>query len=244
MKTDYFFNIKLNAVTHYLDLDFIYVAANIKAALKNGGKFKEDERSIHRTIVLGDERLVWFPHFAALAIVYIKFHNRVFDEFDRLYPELQTNVKFYETRRFVVAVYQATLLTEVLPLIVSDRSEDLYRLMDSKRCYSSKISPEVPVEMEASVARYFHTFIHDSYMINFKNGTSAKLRLRDLHEDLAFQEHTGVITGTFDRVWNIQKISHQVREILGLKLFNFHYSSGVQLHVQFRWKTHFRYASA
>jgi hypothetical protein len=38
-------------------MDFLYVKETVNMAIKNGGKFSEDEEGLHKIIILGDERL-------------------------------------------------------------------------------------------------------------------------------------------------------------------------------------------
>lgn len=204
--------VKLNTVTSFLDMDFIYVANNIRNAVKNGGKFSDQEHPIHRTIILGDERTAMLPQIYALAVVWIKFHNLVVDEFSKLYPNLSVEVKFYEARRFVIAVYQHIFYAEVLPLLVSARAIARYHLGSKKPCYDPNIDPSVTAEFTASTARYFHTFIQNNYVVNFKNGTKAEILLRNLNDEiLGYTEIEGVITGLLERPWNTNDIANEVR---------------------------------
>lgn len=192
-------------------MSFLYAPDNVAAALKNKGKFKEGEYDIHRTIILGEERSAQFPQYYALVVVWIKFHNRVFDQFAMLYTKLSEKALFYETRRFLIACFQNIFYSEVLPLLVSPRSMAKYRLASRKPCYDPEIDPSVTAEFTSSAARYYHNFIHEGYIVNFKNGTSAEVLLRDLKdENLGFTELHGVITGAMSRPWNTEKISSEV----------------------------------
>lgn len=193
-------------------MDILYGDVIVSKAIKNGGKFSENEHDLHQTIILGDERSTAQPQFYALIMVWIKFHNRVFDEISTLHPELSNEVKFYETRRFVIAVYQNVLFTEVLPLLVSERSIAKYKLSSQKPCYKSSVDPSVTAEFTSSVARFFHNFLQNGYVVNFKNGTSAEILLRNSgDENLKFNEFTGVLTGLLDRTWNLKDISDEVK---------------------------------
>jgi hypothetical protein len=192
-------------------MDFLYVSKTIKKALKNGGKFIDTESAIHRTIILGDERLAMFPQIYAIAVVWIRFHNLVIDELSRLHPSLSTEVKFYEARRFVIAVYQQITYFEVLPLLITPRAEAKYRLASKKPCYDSSVDPSVTVEFTASSARFFHTFIQNDYVVNLKNGTTQNILLRNLNDELlGYRENAGVITGLLGRPWNTKDIAHEV----------------------------------
>jgi Animal haem peroxidase len=194
-------------------MDFIYVSTNIKKAIKNGGKFVDQEHPVHRTIILGDERSAMLPQFYALAVVWIKFHNLVVDEFSKLYPNLSADAKFYEARKFVIAIYQHIFYSEVLPLLVSAKAIARYRLASKKPCYDHNIDPSVTAEFTASTARYFHTFIQNSYVINFKNGTKADILLRNFNDELlGYRELAGVITGLLERPWNTLDIANEVNK--------------------------------
>lgn len=193
-------------------MSFIYVPTNIKKALKNGGKFVDQENPIHRTIILGDERATMLPQFYALAVVWIRFHNLIVDELSLLHPKLSNEVKFYEARRFVIAVYQRILYFEVLPLLITSRAQAKYKLNSKKSCYDPSIDPSVTAEFTSSSARFFHNFIHNDYIVNFKNGTTSKILLRNFDDAiLGYRETAGVITGLVDRLWNTDDIAHEVR---------------------------------
>jgi Animal haem peroxidase len=217
---------QLNSVTHFLDMDFLYVPETVQMAIKNGGKFNEDEASMHRIVILGDERSRMFSQFFSLVVVWVKFHNIIVNELTRLYPELPVDVKFYEARRFLISVYQNILYSEVLPVIVSPKVLAKYHLLSQRPCYDPTIDPSVTVEFAASAGRFMHTFIHNNYTVNFKNGTSRDILLRHLDdESLGFTELTGVITGLLGRPWNHFDIAHEVdsqnirSEIMGLTRF-------------------------
>jgi len=206
---------QLNAATHFLDMDFLYVSANVEIAISNNAKFSENENDIHRTIVYGDERVFQTPQMNALSIVWIKFHNVVVDELRKLHPSLSNEIIFYEARRFVIAVYQSIFYTEVLPLIVSPKSLARYRLANIKPCYNADVDPSVTAEFVASVGRVFHTFIHNDYIVNFKNGTSSRILLRNLNnESLAYNELNGVISGLLERPWNNDDIANEPSNFL------------------------------
>jgi peroxidase len=147
-----------------------------------------------------------------LAVVWIKFHNLVVDEFSKLYPNLSADAKFYEARKFVIGIYQHIFYSEVLPLLVSAKAIARYRLASKKPCYDHNIDPSVTAEFTASTARYFHTFIQNSYVINFKNGTKADILLRNFNDELlGYRELAGVLTGLLERPWNTLDIANEVK---------------------------------
>lgn len=196
-------------------MDFIYVPGNIKKALKNKGKFVDQESAMHRTIILGDERSAMLPQIYALAVVWIRFHNLVVDELSTLHPELSDEVLFYEARRFVIAVYQQIFYYDVLPLLVSSKAIAKYRLASRKPCYDANVDPSVTAEFTSSSARFFHTFIQNDYIVNFKNGTSENILLRNLNDELlGYREIAGVISGLVSRPWNTKDIAHEVKSLL------------------------------
>lgn len=133
--------------------------SNVRNAIRNGGKFKESRNDIHRTIVFGDERTAQFPQYFAIVAVWIKFHNRVVDELSRLYPSLPADVKFYEARRFVIAVYQNIFYNEVIPLVVSARNVEKYDLTGRTKCYDPSVDPSVITFFFQSE----HIFIEDFF---------------------------------------------------------------------------------
>lgn len=195
-----------------MDLDIIYVPENIKVAVKNGGKFPDTPNDLHRAIVYGDERLLESPHLAAIAIVFMKFHNVVVDELSRLYPTLSAEIKFYEARRFVINLYQSIIYNELLPIFLSTNAMTDYNLSGKEKCYDPEIDPSVTVEFVASAARYMNIYIQNGYFVNLRNGTRVYYKLRDLNIDWAFDEFGGVLIGLLDTPWNSADIAEEVRD--------------------------------
>lgn len=204
-------------MSHYLDMGFIYVGLTVKEAIKNGGKFIDTKKELHKTIILGDERSAMFPQFYALSIIWIKFHNLVVDELKKHHEDLNPEILFYEARRFVIAVYQSVIYNEVLSMLLGKGFEKLQDTEGSS-CYDPNLDPSVSVEFTASAARYYHTHIHNGYFVNFKNGTKSEILLRYLNdESIGYDELPGVITGGLEREWNSKDIAIEVKTVLQVK---------------------------
>lgn len=174
----------------------------------------DSKNKIHHTIILGDERSSTFPQYYALAVIWIRFHNVVVEELTRLYPSTTASFRFFEARRFVLAVYQNILYAEVLPLIISPRSVARYRILSQKPCFDPNVDPSVMVEFTASASRYLHTFMQNGYVVNFTDSGPEEILLRNLRDDsLGYTELAGVITGLTQRPWNTEDIAEEVEKL-------------------------------
>lgn len=196
-------------------MSFIYSPSTVKDAIKNEGKFNDNKKDLHKTIVLGDERSTMFPQLYALSIVWIKFHNLVVDEIKKHHQDLKPEDLFFEARRFVLAVYQNVIYNEALLMLLSSRSYEKLQDTEGVSCYDPNLDPSVSVEFTASAGRFYHTNIQNGYIISFKNGTKSEILLRDLNdESIGFDELSGVITGGLDRAWNSMDIAKEVKYLI------------------------------
>lgn len=193
-------------------MGFIYVPQTVKVAIKNGGKFLDSKKELRKTIILGDERSTMFPQLYAFTIVWIKFHNLVADELKKHHQELEPEALFFETRRFVIAVYQNIIYNEMLLMLLSSRGYGQLQDAEDISCYDPNLDPSVSVEFTASAGRFLHTNIQNGYIVNFANGSTVEFLLRDLNdENLGHDELPGVITGAAQRVWNNHDIAAEVK---------------------------------
>lgn len=197
-----------------MDMSFIYENDNAEMVIENGGYFPDTEDDINNLILLNDERIGSLPQLYAIALVWIKFHNEVFFQMQQLHPQLSQHVLFYESRRFVIAIYQNIWYNEVLPLVLSIESITQYKLASTRSCYDPTIEPTVSIEF-SSAARHFHKFIHNNYKIFFQNGTDAEIPLVNLYNNMiGYDEFQGIIRGLLDRPWNTDKTASQVSNYL------------------------------
>jgi hypothetical protein len=202
-------------VSHLLDLNYIYAKKFIEIAIQNEAQFPDDEEYIQNLLLSSDERFTLLPQYHAIAVAWIKFHNVVASHLKLLHPSLSSVNLFYETRRFVIAVYQSIWYNEVLPLIVSMESSTEFRLASTKNCYNENIQPVVSVEFTSTVARNFHKFIHNEYIVRFKNGTSSSILLRNLYNNMiGYDEFIGVIKGLLDDPWNTHSTASETSNYL------------------------------
>lgn len=195
-----------------MDMDFIYDFQNVEIALSNHAKFPESD--IQNIILTGDERATMLPQLYSIMVIWIKFHNFVVDKLSEIH-NLDTPTLFYETRRFVIAFYQSVWFTEVLPLVLSPDTIAEYQLVSTKRCYDPEIDPSISSEFVASAGRYLHTFIQDSYEIQFENGTNAKIPLRNLfYHNFEETNFLGIVINLFNSSWNTENIGSEISNYL------------------------------
>jgi Animal haem peroxidase len=219
----------LNTATHTLDLDIIYNHENVQTALEHGGLFPHNDFDIRNIILGGSDRAGMMPQIFAIVEVWIKYHNIVFAHLRQLHPHHSDEVLFYETRRFVIAVYQSVLYNEVMRFILSTESQNKYKLVNIDKCFNANVEPAVSAEFVSSVARYFHTFIQNEYSIRFKNGSVAIIPLRHLTNNLDLIEVSsiqGIIQSLLKNPWNTESIASEPSNYL----FTANDNPGLDLH--------------
>lgn len=153
-----------------------------------------------------------FPQMFAITAIFMKFHNVVFNEFHHLYPDMDNSTKFYETRRFVIALYQHIVYLEVLPIILSPSTVQNYKLLSMQPCYDSSVDPSVTTEFVSSAFRHLHTFIQNGYNWKDANNVTTFYKLRDLsyNATLAFTDTCGLFKGLMETPWNSIDIAEEV----------------------------------
>lgn len=193
-------------------MDFLYDLENVEIAIKNNAKF--DESEIRSFILTGDERAAMLPQLYSIMVIWIKFHNFVVDELDKIY-NLDAATLFYEARRFLIAFYQSIWFNEVLPLVLSPQAISDFKLVSTKPCYDPQVDPSVSSEFVASAGRYFHTFIQDFYEIQSENGTKSKIPLRNLfYHNVDDENFMGVLESLFTSPWNTENIGNDISNYL------------------------------
>lgn len=148
----------------------------------------------------------------AITKVFLKFHNVVFRELYRLYPDVDNSTIFYESRRFVIALYQHVIYFEVLPTILSEDIIEEYDLLKTKSCYDSTVDPSVTAEFVSSAFRHFHTYVQNGYYVKDKFNKTTYFKLRDLSYNvtLAFSDECGLFKGLLETPWNSLDIAEEV----------------------------------
>ena len=114
-----------NVVTHYIDGSNIYASDEITASLIRafkGGRLLVEENGLLPRIddveIAGDVRALEMPGLASMHTLWVREHNRVADEVQKLHPEWSDEDVFQNARRIVVAEYQNVVYGEFLPILV------------------------------------------------------------------------------------------------------------------------------
>lgn len=192
-----------------MDMSFLYTPESSKNAKMNSAKLAVSD------LQNSDERIFMLPQLYSIALTWLKFHNLIVDELKRIHTNLDDSAIFYESRRFVIAVYQGIWFNEVLPLILSPKTLVEYQLISSKSCYSNEIDPSILSEFVASTGRFFHNFIHDKYKIHFNDGSIKEIKLRDLLYSNVDEIHPlNLISEMLKTPWNTGKIGNEISNFL------------------------------
>ena len=106
-----------------------------------------------------DENLI----IAQLALLFIRFHNKVVELLRRDNRDMSSPELFVEAQRSVRWHYQWIVKHELLPLIVSD---DLVDVEPSHFKWDPATGPPMPVEFSAAAYRFGHSMVRDDYKLN------------------------------------------------------------------------------
>ena len=106
-----------------------------------------------------DENLV----IAQLALLFIRFHNKVVDLVRGGNRDMSSTELFVEAQRLVRWHYQWIVKHEFLPLIVGD---DLADIEPSHFEWDPATGPFMPVEFSVGAFRFGHSMVRDDYRLN------------------------------------------------------------------------------
>lgn len=176
-----------NFRTPRLDLDSVYgcgLAASPHFYEKDSGRFLigkkvgKGEPDLPRnhvgTALVGDPRNDENLIVGQLQLVFLKFHNRVFDELRA--DGLGAVEAFSEARRLLTWTYQYVVWNDFVRRIVADdlwrdllkleKRQGTVRWKLGSRFYRWKNTPFMPVEFSVAAYRFGHSLVRDGYQIN------------------------------------------------------------------------------
>ncbi|KAK8752094.1 hypothetical protein OTU49_012001 [Cherax quadricarinatus] len=194
---------QLNQLTHWIDGSVIYGSTAdqtrdlrsfrnglMKTSGNNllpinseqGGDCEARERGA-LCFAAGDSRVNEQPILTALHTLWVREHNRVAGELQRLNPQWSDEAVFQETRRIIIAQQQHILFNEWLPIIIGRdfmRSFGLSTLPSGfSNDYNPRINPNMNNEFSAAAFRFGHTLVQGIIRLFKANGGVNTIRLRD-----------------------------------------------------------------
>ena len=106
------------------------------------------------------------PGLAAIHTVFVRMHNDIARELDRLRPLDTDEEIFQETRKIVVAIIQNIHYNEWLPLILGRQTLREFGLLTGFRSqYVPSVDPRITNAFSTAAFRFGHTLIPDIFRI-------------------------------------------------------------------------------
>lgn len=138
-------------------------------------------RSDDNTALLGDKRNDENKIVSQIHALFLKFHNKVFDDIAPRFPgNGNLHARFLETQRIVRWSYQYIVLKDYLPLICGKDVVNAIMPGKNERCpkfefYRTKSGEAfMPVEFSVAAFRFGHSMVRPSYSLNDAAKSSAK----------------------------------------------------------------------
>lgn len=98
---------QVNFHTPYIDCELIYNTNSLKHLEENKGLFDLTNDTKMNEILVGyDVRSMQLPGLFLYLSYYIRLHNEIFKEFQRIRPTVPLTKVLFETRKIVTAVFQ------------------------------------------------------------------------------------------------------------------------------------------
>ncbi|KAK8751911.1 hypothetical protein OTU49_010990 [Cherax quadricarinatus] len=194
---------QLNQLTHWIDGSVIYGSTadqmrNLRA-LRNGlmkisgnnllpinsnqgGDCEARERGA-LCFTAGDSRVNEQPSLTGLHTLWVRQHNRVAGELQKLNPQWSDEAVFQETRRIIIAQEQHIIFNEWLPIIIGKDFMKAFGLNTLSSGFSNDynpgINPNMNNEFSAAAFRFGHTLVQGTLRLFKTNGGVDTIRLRD-----------------------------------------------------------------
>ncbi|ETN62072.1 peroxinectin [Anopheles darlingi] len=189
---------QLSSVSHFIDGSPIYGNSKQEAhelRSHEGGRLKSiKHRRYHNELLpfdrtegscekwakmcfkTGDVRSNQLITLVAVHTLFLREHNRIAHEFERLNPHWSDDTIFKETRRIVIAQLQHIAYAEYLPKIVGHRLVSVYKLHPSGRAdpgytshYRPDVNPSVSSEFTVAAFRFGHSTVPSK--LDLKDGS-------------------------------------------------------------------------
>lgn len=144
----------------------------------------DDTGQSDNTALIGDKRNDENKIVSQIHALFLKFHNKVFDDITKRFPSKDLHTRFLETQRIVRWCYQWIVLKDYLPKICC---EDVVKeVMPSEgewkppfKFYDAKSGEAfMPVEFSVAAFRFGHSMVRPSYSLNHDPNTKSTAKFR------------------------------------------------------------------
>ncbi|XP_065216936.1 peroxidase-like isoform X1 [Planococcus citri] len=189
---------QISGVTHYMDGSFIYgLNKNASDTLRQfkGGLLKTRSAEDGRPFLInakqptkvcdvssdsdvcylsGDpERVNLNTEIAATQVMFLRLHNILATDLQRMHPTWSDEIIYQETRRIVIAIVQHITYNEYVPLLLGPKYVESHHLAPLKsgyaKGYNSSINPSSLSEFVSAAFRSFHSSIVGSPQLFSEN---------------------------------------------------------------------------
>ena len=149
------------------------------------------QRTADGTALIGDKRNDENKIVAQLQALFLKFHNKVFDQLAPNYTPSQREDQFLETQRIVRWCYQWIVLNDFLPKICDKQIvKQLMPTPGQRGPHLTFYSPHggdayIPVEFSVAAYRFGHSMVRPSYALNDVAKSTAKFEIGSKKFDFA-----------------------------------------------------------
>ena len=148
------------------------------------------QRSTDGTAIIGDKRNDENKIVVQIQALFLKFHNKVFDQIAPSFTAGQDTAHFAETQRIVRWCYQWLVLSDFLPKICDQTTvADIMPSATQRKPNFKFYGPHngdafIPVEFSVAAYRFGHSMVRPSYALNDVAKSNSK-----------FKSHAGKTTG-------------------------------------------------
>ncbi|KAK8751912.1 hypothetical protein OTU49_010990, partial [Cherax quadricarinatus] len=194
---------QLTQITHWIDGSAIYGSTdeqmrnlrtfrngllrtsgnNILPVNSNQGGNCEAQTRGALCLLAGDSRANQQPGLTAIQILWLRQHNRVAGELQRLNPQWSDEAVFQETRRIITALEQHIIYNEWLPIVLGKNLMAAFGLNTLRsgfsRDYNPNINPNMNNEFSTAAFRFGHSLVQGTCRLFTQNGGVDNIKLRD-----------------------------------------------------------------
>ncbi|KAE9548412.1 hypothetical protein FO519_008379 [Halicephalobus sp. NKZ332] len=238
---------QMNENTAFIDASNIYGSDHKSQRLFRQGAFMRTERVGGRIfppsgqnggMTTGDDRSTLFIGLAALHTIFVRLHNKIARELQRLNPHWSDETVFQETRKILGAYMQVITYKEFLPALLGDQN---FQLIKPYPGYKPRLDPGISNEFAGGAYR-LHGMIQEFYpmvdhhfrkvgSVRFIDGTSNVQQLISSGTDMVLRGLTTIparkpqrihkqVTEEFFDVFDLSSINIQRGRDHGLRTYN------------------------
>lgn len=205
---------QVNTVTAYLDLSTVY--GNEEPILESLRKFKKGKMKIDKNGIVaegfrtGDIRSNQTPFILLFQSLFLRYHNYIADSLSAINKQWDDEQLFQESRRILIAIYQAIIYEEWLG---TWHGRNL-SFLDS---YNENIDPSNTNEFNTAAFRAFHILIGESFVLYNKDlKVSLRIKISDAigRSDILRDKYNDVIRGSLYKNYHCGSYSDQILQFL------------------------------